>query len=102
GAAFALAVRRFPRSTVLMTAVVFAAAWYYISFRVLWKSVIPLAFLLHPETATIIGHLIYGTFLGRFPVYLEEPRKPEAPSPEVPSETTNSASTLEPVSTLPL
>lgn len=75
GAIFAVAVNnRLPRTRTLLAAVLFGLVWYYLSFRWLWKSAIPLAFLLHSENATILGHLIYGTFLGRFQVYLEEPR----------------------------
>jgi hypothetical protein len=72
GAAFAAAVHgRLPRGKTLLIAVLFGAAWYFVSFRWLWKTAIPLAFLLHPEQPTFLGHLIYGTFLGRFPIYLE-------------------------------
>jgi hypothetical protein len=72
GAAFAAAVRgRLPRGRTLLVAVLFGAAWYFVSFRWLWKTAIPLAFLLHSEQPTFVGHLIYGTFLGRFPIYLE-------------------------------
>jgi hypothetical protein len=79
GAGFAAAVRgRLPRGKVLLAAVVFGAVWYLVSFRWLWKTAIPLAYLLHAEQPTFLGHLIYGTFLGRFPKYLE-PARAEAP-----------------------
>lgn len=84
GALFAVTVRqRLSRNRTLLAAVLLGVGWYFVSFHWIWKSAIPLAFLLHSEQPTILGHLIYGTFLGRFPVYLEEPRPagPDAPHP---------------------
>jgi cation transport ATPase len=72
GAAFALTVRgRVPRGTVMLLAVTFALAWYYFSFRWVFKLALPLVALLHVEHATLVGHLLYGTFLGRFPLYFD-------------------------------
>jgi hypothetical protein len=64
---------------VLLFAVLFALLWYFVSFHLLWKSVMPLVALLHAERATLLGHLVYGTFLGRYPEYLPKakPQKPE-------------------------
>ncbi len=74
GALLALVLaRRMSRVRVLLAAVLFALTWYYVSFRLLWKSVMPLVALLHTERATVLGHLVYGTFLGRYPVYLPRP-----------------------------
>ena len=44
----------------------------------------PLAALLYPERPTMIGHLIYGAILGRFPVYQRgaEGTHPTQVSPE--------------------
>jgi hypothetical protein len=87
GAAFAAAVHgRLPRGKILLAAVAFGAAWYFVSFRMLWKTAMPLVFLLHSEQPTFLGHLIYGTFLGRFPIYLE-PARMAAPPPAEPSVT---------------
>jgi hypothetical protein len=47
-----------------------------LSFHVLWKAVSPLITLLHVERATILGHLLYGTLLGRYPAYLPRPPAP--------------------------
>lgn len=82
GGMFALMVyQRLPRVRVLLVSLVFALGWYYLTFHLIWRNVLPLVSLLHAERPTLLGHLIYGTFLGRFPVYLE--KKPEpAPSPE--------------------
>jgi hypothetical protein len=72
GAAFATALHgRLPRAGTRLLAVLFGAAWYFVSFHWLWKTAIPLAYLLHAGQPTFLGHLIYGTFLGRFPKYLE-------------------------------
>jgi len=92
GALFAFALRgRMPRWRVLLWAVAFALAWYYLSFHGIWKSVIPLLARLHVERATVLGHLLYGTVLARYPVYLERWEQParsvEAAPPGEPAET---------------
>jgi hypothetical protein len=69
------------RLRVLLVAVLFGLTWYYLSFRLLWKSMMPLVALLHAERATVLGHLVYGTFLGRYPAYLPKPPV-AAPEPE--------------------
>ena len=51
------------------------------SFQLLWKSFMPLVALLHSGPPTALGHVIYGTVLGRYPVYL--PKAPVAPDPEI-------------------
>ena len=75
---------RLSRRHILLASVCFAVVWYYFSFRVLWKAVSPLIFLLHVQQSTVLGHLVYGTMLGRFPVYLETPQtQPLSAGPEV-------------------
>src|SRR5204862_3343042 len=82
GAIFALALRdRLPRTRLLLASVLFALAYYYLSFRVIWRAVGPLITLLHVEQSTMLGHLVYGVVLARYPVYLEEPSSTsDAPS----------------------
>jgi hypothetical protein len=71
GAVFAVVVRnRLPRVRVVLLGVLFGLAWYWVTFRWMWKSVLPVVALLHVEQSTQLGHLLYGTVLGRFPVYL--------------------------------
>jgi hypothetical protein len=87
GALFALALAdRLPRLRVLLAALLFALGWYYVSFHLVWKSMMPLVALLHSAQPTVLGHLVYGTFLGRYPAYLPQPPKPPAEAP-VPAET---------------
>lgn len=93
GALLALVLRDRLRPTrALLVGIVFALAWYFLSFRLLYVRILPLVALLHVERQTILGHLIYGTFLGRYPVYLPKPPaagpedQPE-PAPEAPAET---------------
>jgi hypothetical protein len=79
GALFAFAVGgRMPRGRVLLWSVAFGLAWYYFSFHGIWKSVIPLVARLHVERATVLGHLLYGTVLARYPVYVERWEQPAA------------------------
>jgi hypothetical protein len=84
GAVFAAVVRdRVPRGRVMLLTVVFALAWYYFSFRWAFKTALPLVALLHVERPTILGHLVYGTILGRYPLYVDRlvgaPPAPVAP-----------------------
>ncbi len=81
GSLLAVVLRdRLVRLRVLLLSVLFALAWYYFSYRVLWKAVAPLIALLHVERANVLGHLVYGTLLARYPLYLPQPPSP-APSP---------------------
>jgi hypothetical protein len=79
GALFAtLVADRLPRMRIVLLSVLFAMCWYYLSFQLLWKSMMPLVALLHSAQPTALGHVIYGTLLARYPVYL-----PRAAAPEV-------------------
>jgi len=59
------------RGHVLVWSVTFGLIWYYASFHGIWQSAIPLLARLHVERATVLGHLVYGTVLARYPVYLK-------------------------------
>src|SRR5689334_15491114 len=86
GAVFVLVVhKRIPTSRALLTSVLFSIAWYYLAFRWMFQSVLPLVALLHAERPTLIGHLVYGTFLSWYPAYLRSPKKAaEAAPTEIP------------------
>jgi hypothetical protein len=102
GALFAVVVRvRLSRLRILMFAVLFGAAWYFVSFRLIWKTVMPLAYLLHSEHPTFLGHLIYGTFLGRFPLYLEPSRPPVPANTAAPGLETPPAAEADPAPATP-
>lgn len=82
GAGFAMVVReRAAPGRILLLAVLFSLAWYYVSFHWIWKGLLPLVSLLHAERPTVIGHLLYGTFLGRYPKYLERRMEPVSEPP---------------------
>lgn len=55
---------------LLLAGILFAIAWYYFSFGLLWKRLNPLLALLHPERPTVVGHLLYGSILARFERFL--------------------------------
>jgi hypothetical protein len=81
GGLFAIAMRGRPRSASLMLAgVVFALGWFYISFHVIWKSAMPLVYLLYSERPAVVGHLIFGACIGRFPAHYPQPARPLEPS----------------------
>ena len=83
GALFAALLRdRLPRIRIFLLSLVFALGWYYLSFRVLWRSVMPLVALLHVEGTTALGHVIYGAVLGRYPAHWSAPAEDSATGEE--------------------
>jgi hypothetical protein len=83
GFIFASAVRnRFRPLRTLLAALIFSLGWFYLSFHVLWKSAMPLVYLLYADRPMIVGHLIYGACLARFPGYLPEKKRGPGPGPE--------------------
>lgn len=73
GCIFALVLRnRVLPLRRLLAALIFALGWFYLSFHVLWKSAMPLVYLLYADRPMIVGHLIYGACLARFPGYLPQ------------------------------
>jgi hypothetical protein len=78
GGLFAVVVPlRLAQARLFLLSVAAALLWYYASFHGIWKSIGPLVVLLHAEQPTILGHVIYGAILSRFPRYL--PPAPHAP-----------------------
>ena len=71
GCALALAVRnRLPRPRLLLVSLVFALVWFYLSFHGIWKAASPLVPLLYTERPMLLGHVLFGALLARFPRYL--------------------------------
>jgi hypothetical protein len=71
GALFAALVRtRFSAAHTLLIATLFGVIWYYASFGLLWKQLLPLVAQLHPGRSMLLGHLLFGVILGRYPIYL--------------------------------
>jgi hypothetical protein len=87
GAIFALVVNdRLTPVRVLLVSLVFALSWYYLTFGLLWKTHLPFVALLHSARPTVVGHLIFGAVLGRFPSYLSKaPETEVAVAPETPA-----------------
>jgi hypothetical protein len=83
GAIFALLVRdRFTRKGMLLVGIFYSVGWYTLWFRDLGRTFMPLVWLLHSERATVVGHVIFGAMLQRFPRFLPGGR----PSGSVPTE----------------
>jgi len=81
---------KLPPVRLLLASIVAALAWYYVSFHWIWKSLSPLIPLLHAERPTILGHLIYGAVLARYPRYLQVSAEPVATaSSETPGQIEN-------------
>jgi hypothetical protein len=71
GCLFAAIFRlKLPPVRLLLASIVAALGWYYVSFHMIWKTLSPLIPLLHAVRPTILGHVIYGTVLARYPRYL--------------------------------
>jgi len=71
GAAFALVMRdRFTRLGTLLLGVFYSVGWYYLWFRSLGQTLMPMVWLLHAERSTVFGHVIFGALLPRFPGFL--------------------------------
>ena len=82
GALLAAVLRdKLGRGRTVLVAMALALVWYYLSFRLLWKSVMPLVALLHVERATLFGHLIYGAILGGYPAHLPQAERIEDEPP---------------------
>jgi hypothetical protein len=87
GGIFALALRgRLRSGRLTLAGILFSLGWFYISFHVIWKSVLPLVYLLYPDRPMVLGHLIFGACIGRFPAhYPGRTSKPAAPDPLEPA-----------------
>lgn len=71
GCLFAAVFRlKLPPVRLLLASILGALAWYYVSFHLIWKAFSPLIPLLYAERPTILGHVIYGAVLARYPRYL--------------------------------
>jgi hypothetical protein len=82
GALFAVAARnRFTGFGSFLLGVLFSVGWYCLWFRALGQTLMPLVWLLHAESSTAFGHVIFGAMIARFPAYLPRLDPPAAPTP---------------------
>jgi hypothetical protein len=101
GAGFATVVRnRFTGLGTVLLGVLFSVGWYWLWFRALGQKTMPLVWLLHAENSTVLGHVLFGVLIARFPAYLPkqapapvpppaaEPLATEQPATEQPGDTT--------------
>jgi hypothetical protein len=98
GGVFAAVVRgNLPRARLVLAGVAVAAGWYFLTFHVIWHTVNPLVSLLHAERPTLLGHVMYGAVLARFPSYLPHtnPRPEESPALAAVAESEGSPNTPE-------
>lgn len=71
GGAFGLALRARGRGTLrILLGIVVGIGWYYLSFGVLSKAINPTVTNSAPARQMIVGHILYGGLLSRFPRYL--------------------------------
>ena len=76
GAAFGIVVQhRGTRLRLTLLGILSALAWHYFSFGFFWKTVNPLVMLYSPDRPMLVGHLLYGGLLGRFPDFLRSVEK---------------------------
>ena len=77
GALFALALGARQRTLRFrLIAMAFGLAWYYVSVNLVWRIWSPLVPLLHAERPTVLGHLLFGVLLARYPLYLPQAAPP--------------------------
>jgi hypothetical protein len=82
GGLFAAAIGlRLAPTRLLLAGIAAALGWYYFSFHYVWNAVSPLVPLLHAVRPNLLGHIIYGALLARFPNYL--PRYASPPVSEL-------------------
>jgi len=82
GCAFGATFRRnLARARLALAGMLIALGWYYLSFHLIWPALSPLIPLLYATQATVLGHVIYGGLLARYPSYL--PREEKTPEPEM-------------------
>lgn len=53
----------------LLLSVCCSLGWYYLAFHMVYRSMLPLIYLLQVERPLVLGHLVYGTLLARFQKY---------------------------------
>jgi hypothetical protein len=83
GSLFALVVEgRMPRLRKSLLGVVWGLAWYYLLFGLIWKQVAPLVLLYTHDSPMMVGHLLYGVLLGRYPRYIGLLGSPEVQEAE--------------------
>lgn len=71
GALFALVVEgRAPRFRRALLGVIWGLAWYYLLFGLVWKHAAPLMLLYTHDSPMLVGHILYGALLGRYPRYI--------------------------------
>jgi hypothetical protein len=93
GSLLAVVLRnRLRANLTLLVAILFGLAWYYLSFRVIYERALPLVALLHVERHTVVGHVIYGFLLGRYPAFLQKIEPSLTEPPPQPSQPENSPS----------
>jgi len=68
GLIFATVVRlRLHPGRLVVVGILAGLGWYFLSFHLLWKAANPLIPLLHAERPTLLGHVLYGAMVARFP-----------------------------------
>jgi hypothetical protein len=85
GAGFALLLRnRLRPLRTQLAGMIFGLAWYYFTFHWIWKSLLPVAYVLYSEGPMKFGHLLYGECAGRYPHYYRAAATAAEPMPVPP------------------
>ena len=70
GALFAVLTRQDrDRLRAVALGILASIGWYYLTFHGLWKTFSPLMLLYSPDRPIFAGHLLFGVWLGRTPLY---------------------------------
>jgi hypothetical protein len=64
---------------ITVIGVLVGLGWYYLSFAILWQNINPLIPLYTHGGPMMLGHALYGAWLGRFPRYMPHPHAQTVP-----------------------
>ncbi len=83
GGAIALTLRdTLPRFRRTLSCIVLALSWFYVAYGLIWPHLAPVVIRVQPFSMALVGHIIYGGILSRFPAYAGAVAEPQtAPEP---------------------
>ena len=87
---------RFTSLGTVLLGVLYSIGWYALVFRALGQTLMPLVWLLHAESSTAFGHLIFGVLIARFPAYLPAAGQPAIPAAQEEPAESRSTETIPP------
>jgi hypothetical protein len=70
GSVFAFLLRQdMGRGSAVLLGILTGVGWYFLMFHGVWKALNPLMLVYTPDRSILAGHILYGLWLGRTPLY---------------------------------